>query len=86
METKLLASIISRQFDDAATVDAPSGRDKLAAFQLSPGSASRKTPQLTASCLTTRQELEALRTEWLALEDACNDSSLVFQSHDWCRA
>lgn len=81
-----MASIISRQFDDAASLLAPSARDELASLEGSHRAGSHTTAKLTARCITTLQELEALRADWLALEAACNDSSLVFQSHDWCHA
>jgi CelD/BcsL family acetyltransferase involved in cellulose biosynthesis len=81
-----LASIISRQFDGAARILAPAGRDEVAGLEDYGRTRTRKSPELEARCITTLQELEALRTDWQALEAACNDSSLVFQSHDWCSA
>ena len=81
-----MASIISRQFDDAASILAPAGRDEVADLEGATRAGSRTSSELTARCVTTIQGLAALRADWQSLEAACDDSALVFQSHDWCTA
>ena len=77
-------STVLRQFaDDAVKLD-EARTHKLGIAESRPSRRLPAKPLLHADRITTREGLQALREDWQALEDACDDSAAVFQSYDWC--
>ena len=77
-------STVSRQFADDSVVLDKSRAQNLRLTRVQHAKPSSGVPLLEAACITSLEGMHNLRDDWQALENACNDSASIFQSHDWC--